>query len=187
VSLSFPELFERLRSGDPSALNQIVASLYPEMHRIASRHLRGERSDHTLQTTALVHEAYMKLFDGAKRQFDNEIHFLAVASRVMRQVLVDYARERSSLKRGGSDPNARAALIELEAGARLELLDLIELNDALSVLAAENENLARLVEMRYFGGMTAEESASVLGLSVHVVRYDLRIAQAWLRRKLSNG
>ena len=105
----------------------------------------------------------------------------------MRQVLVDYARERSALKRGGSDPNARAALIELEAGARLELLDLIELNDALSVLAAENENLARLVEMRYFGGMTAEESASVLGLSVHVVRYDLRSAQAWHRRKLSNG
>lgn len=185
-----PELFERLRNGDQSALNELVSALYDELHHIAGRHLRRERSDHTLQTTALVHEAYLKLFDSAERQFSDRVHFLAVASRVMRQVLVDYARTRTTKKRGGSghDTPERVAWttrLGADGEARVDLLNLIELDGALDALALEDESLARLVEMRYFGGMKAEETAEALGLSVHVVRHDLRLAQAWLRRKLA--
>ena len=181
------QLFERLRTGDESALTELTPTLYQELHRIASRQMRAERSNHTLQPTALVHEAYLKLFEGASRQFTDEIHFLAVASRVMRQVLVDYARGRATLKRtavpeGGG---ARTTSLEVQSGNGVELLELIELNDAIQELAAENETLARLIEMTYFGGMTAEETAQALGMSVHVVRHDLRFAQAWLRRKLA--
>lgn len=187
-----PQLFERLRTGDQSALNELVSALYEELHRIAARHLRRERSDHTLQTTALVHEAYLKLFDSPERQFNGRVHFLAVASRVMRQVLVDYAKARATKKRGGSghsDPQRVAWTTVLGAGgeARIDLLNLIEMDGALDALAQEDQSLARLIEMRYFGGMTAEETAEALGLSVHVVRHDLRLAQAWLRRKLDPG
>ena len=187
VSPSVPELFERLRGGDESALNELVTVLYNELHRIAARHLRGERPDHTLQATALVHEAYLKLFDSSERQFNGQAHFLAVVSRVMRQVLVDYARSRATQKRGGGDNTSWTASLEVEGAAGVELLELIALDDALRLLSGEDETLARLIEMRYFGGMTAEESAEALGLSVHVVRHDLRLAQAWLRRKLSNS
>jgi RNA polymerase sigma factor (TIGR02999 family) len=177
---------ERLRTGDQSALNEIVPPLYDELHRIASRHLRGERPNHTLQATALVHEAYLKLFAGQERRFTDEVHFLAVSSRVMRQVLLDYARTRATQKRSGVDRNASlTTVLEVAGDGGVELLELIELDDAIKALAAEDEALARLVEMRYFGGMTAEETAAALGLSVHAVRHDLRFAQAWLRRKLN--
>jgi RNA polymerase sigma factor (TIGR02999 family) len=172
------QLFERLRTGDDSVLGELTPTLYRELHRIASHHMRGERPDHTLQPTALVHEAYLKLFDGAGRPIADKVHFLSLASRVMRQVLVDYARSRSSQKR------SRPPNLEVKTDERMELLGLIELDDAIKELAAENESLARLIEMRYFGGMTAEETAEVLKESVHVVRHDLRYAHAWLRRRL---
>ena len=177
-----PHLVERLRAGDQSALNELAPALYDELHRIAACHLRGERPNHTLQATALVHEAYLKLFDSAERGFAGEVHFLAVASRVMRQVLVDYARGRATQKRAA--PSWTASL-QVEGDTGIELLELIELDSALKALTDEDESLARLIEMRYFGGMTAEETAEALGLSVHVVRHDLRFAQAWLRRKLA--
>ena len=148
----------------------------------------GERPDHTLQPTALVHEAYLKLFDGANQQFTDEVHFLAVASRVMRQVLVDYARARASQKRSAvpaGDGTPRSTSLEVRSGDELEIHDLIELDEALRDLARENAALATMVEMRYFGGMTAEETAEALGQSVHAVRHDLRFAQAWLRRRLA--
>lgn len=187
MSQAVQRLFERLRTGDESALSELTPTLYGELHRIAAYHMRGERSDHTLQPTALVHEAYLKLLDGAGREFTDQVHFLSVASRVMRQVLVDYARARASLKRsaipeGGAE--ARTTSLEVKTGDGIELLDLIELDGAIQELARENESLARLIEMRYFGGMTAEETAEALGESVHVVRHDLRFAHAWLRRKL---
>jgi RNA polymerase sigma factor (TIGR02999 family) len=187
VSQLVPELFEKLRTGDPSALGELTPALYDELHRIASRHLRGERSNHTLQATALVHEAYLKLFDAQERKFTDEVHFLAVASRVMRQVLVDYARARAAQKRSGGGERIPlwTASLEVNGDKGMELLELIELDDALKAMAEEDESLARLIEMRYFGGMTAEETAAALGMSVHVVRHDLRFAQAWLRRKLS--
>ncbi|HZO53472.1 MAG TPA: ECF-type sigma factor [Bryobacteraceae bacterium] len=186
MGIPAPELFRKLRAGDPSALNELTPALYAEMHRIASRHLRGERSNHTLQATALVHEAYLKIFGRPAGEFTDQVHFLAVASRVMRQVLVDYARARGSQKRAGQDRNpVWTTNIEVQGEKGVELVELIELDSAISALAAEDESLARLIEMRYFGGMTAEETAEALGLSVHVVRHNLRFAQAWLRRKMT--
>ena len=189
VSAPVPTLFEKLLTGDASALNELTPALYKELHRIAARHLSAERSDHTLQATALVHEAYLKLFDGAQRKFTDEVHFLAVASRVMRQVLVDYARSRAAQKRAGGAEKTTlwTASLEVNSGNGIELLELIELDDAIKALAAEDESLAQLIEMRFFGGMTAEETAEALGKSVHVVRHDLRFAQAWLRRKLTRS
>jgi RNA polymerase sigma-70 factor, ECF subfamily len=187
VSTTPPHVLDRLRTGDPTVINELTPALYEELHRIASRHLRSERCDHTLQPTALVHEAYLKLFGGAPGSFNGEIHFLAVASRVMRQVLVDHARARSSKKRGaGGEVNASwAGQLEIGPEHDSELVEMIELDSALHALAGEDESLARVIEMRYFGGMTAEETAEALGVSVHVVRHDIRLAQAWLRRRLT--
>ena len=190
VTLGVPELLEKLRAGDESAMNELVTALYDELHRIAARRLRGERSEHTLQTTALVHEAYLKLVGDNQRRFVDRVHFLAVASRVMRQVLVDYARARATKKRaGGGDaslqPVAWTTSIDVEGNACTEPMELLDLDRALDALAGEDQSLAQLIEMRYFGGMTAEETAEALGQSVHIVRHDLRLAQAWLRRKLS--
>lgn len=165
---------------------EITPNLYRDLHRIASRHLSAERRNHTLQATALVHEAYLKLAAGQDRRFADDVHFLAVASRVMRQVLVDYARSRAAKKRDSEPGKAEfAATLEVSGERGLEFVELMALDDALAALAAENERYARLIEMRYFGGMTAEESAEALGLSPHVVRHDLRFAQAWLRRRLT--
>jgi RNA polymerase sigma-70 factor (ECF subfamily) len=187
VTSPVPQLLERLRGGDQSVLNDLVTALYSELRRIAARQLRGERPEHTLQTTALVHEAYLRLFSDAPRNFEGKVHFLAVASRVMRQVLVDYARARGAQKRGGEGGSDRAAWttsLAVEGDSGIDQLELLELDRALEALASEDKALAQLIEMRYFGGMTAEETAEALGQSVHVVRHDLRLAQAWLRREL---
>jgi RNA polymerase sigma-70 factor, ECF subfamily len=188
LSASVTELITRLRTGDESALGELTPALYGELRRIASRQISGERPNHTLQATALVHEAYLKLINARDRTFADQVHFLAVASRVMRQVLVDHARARSTQKRLGDArrENLWTTTLEIPGEDGTELIELIELDAALEALAAENATLARLIEMRYFGGMTAEESAAALGISVHVVRHDLRFAQAWLRRKLSS-
>ena len=180
------ELFERLRSGDQSAFNDLVTALYPELRRIAARKLRSERPGHTLQTTALVHEAYLKLIGDDRRRFTDWVHFLAVAARVMRQVLVDYARSRATAKRGGDSAIVPPACLRVEGESGIELVELLDIDFALDALAAEDQQLARLIEMRYFGGMTAEDVAEALGLSVHVVRHDLQLAQAWLRRRLDD-
>ena len=185
MNSSVPELLRKLRTGDHAAADELTPALYRELHRIAARHLGGERPNHTLQATALVHEAYLKLLGGAERRFADEVHFLALASRVMRQVLVDYARARASQKRAGGAVQWTTSLV-VNGEKGVELLELIELDTAIQALAAEDENLAQLIEMRYFAGMTAEETAEALGLSVHVVRHDLRFAQAWLRRRMAN-
>jgi len=183
-------MLEKLRGADESALNELVTLLFDELHRIAARHLRGERPEHTLQPTALVHEAYLKLLGDRERGFADRVHFLAVASRVMRQVLVDYARARAAKKRSGEEqgklqPVQWTPRIEVESSSGTAQIELLDLDTALDALAREDQSLARLIEMRYFGGMTAEETAEALGQSVHIVRHDLRLAQAWLRRKLS--
>jgi RNA polymerase sigma factor (TIGR02999 family) len=185
-----PLLLERMCAGDKSALDELVTTLYDELHRIARRHLRGERPSHTLQTTALVHEAYLKLIGENRPRFADRAHFLAVASRVMRQVLVDYARARDTKKRAGEEhvhlaPEEWTSL-EVKSHADTEPVGLLDLDRALETLAQEDQSMAQLIEMRYFGGMTAEEIAEVLGQSVHIVRHDVRLAQAWLRRKLGH-
>lgn len=186
MNTSVPKLLQKLRTGEHSALSELTPALYQELRRIASRHVSGERPNHTLQATELVHEAYLKLFLGPERSYTDEVHFLAIASRVMRQVLVDYARARATQKRsGGTAIDSWTGSLEVQSEKGVELLDLIELDAAIEALAAENGALAQLIELRYFGGMTAEETAEALGLSVHVVRHDLRFAQAWLRRKLT--
>jgi len=174
-------------SETPYAPAELNDEIYGQLRRIAERHMGNERRNHTLQSTALVHEAYLKLNAVRDRTFSDEVHFLAVASRVMRQVLLDHARSRSTLKRsaGGVEVSSKTVL-ELKGDDGPEIVDMIQLDDALAALAKENETLARIVEMRYFGGLTAEESAEALGMSVHMVRHNLRFAQAWLRRKLSS-
>ena len=182
VNPPVPQLLERLRGGDQSVIDQLTVALYDELRRIAARHLRGERPGRTLQTTALVHEAYLKLCGQPERQFADRVHFLAVASRVMRQVLIDHARARATQKRGGEGPK-----LEVEAETGTEQIELLDLDRVLEALSQEDESLARIVEMKYFGGMTAEETAEALGRSVHIIRHDLHFAQAWLRRRLSRS
>jgi len=174
---------------NPDGLNRLVEALYGDLHRIAECHLRSERADHTLQPTALLHEAYLKLSDSAQSQFADRTHFLAIASRVMRQVLVDYARARLTDKRGNGkvqelDENESTACLHVVASRNTKPVEILELNEAIEALSREDSGLAELIELRYFGGMSAEETAAALGRSVHVVRHDLRLAHAWLRRKL---
>jgi RNA polymerase sigma factor (TIGR02999 family) len=166
----------------------LVSTLYGELHRVASRQLRGERMGHTLQTTALVHEVYLKLAGGRECGFNDRAHFLCLASRVMRQVLVDHARARATKRRGQDERGALQPLnegIQVEASKGAAPVELLDLDMALEALSREDQSLAQLIEMRYFGGMTAEETAGALGQSAHVVRHDLRLAQAWLSRRLS--
>lgn len=188
VNPAIPELLERFRSGDEAALNELVAALYTELRRVASRHLRGERPGHTLQTTALVHEVYLKLAGDRECGYTDRAHFLSVASRVMRQVLVDYARARATKKRAGDQHEKLQPLvtgIQMQVKTDIAPVELLDLDAALEALGHEDRLLAQLIEMRYFGGMTAEQTAEALGQSVHVVRHDLRLAKAWLCRRLS--
>lgn len=187
VSPTISHLLEQLSAGDETALDGLVTILYDELHQIAARQLRVERSAHTLQPTALVHEAYLKLLGDTERGFADRVHFLAVASRVMRQILVDYARARATKKRGGQQTRVETEFtprLEIPGDNSTESVELLDLDRALADLAREDQTLAQLVEMRYFGGMTAEETAAALGRSVHVVRKDLRLGHARLRQKL---
>ncbi len=175
-----------MRAGDAVARDQLMEVVYTTLHRIAEKHLRRERSGHMLQPTALVHEAYLKLLGRSEIQFRDRAHFFAAVSQAMRWILVDHARSRAAARRaqgGERVPMDEALDMEVEPGkAPVRLLDL---DLALDSLARESQPLAQLIEMRYFGGMTAEESAEALGRSVHVVRHELRLAHAWLRRKLT--
>jgi RNA polymerase sigma-70 factor (ECF subfamily) len=178
------KLLHHLRSGDEAARGELMNVVYATLHRIAKSHLRKERSDHTLQPTALVNEAYLKLFGHSEIQFADRAHFFAVVSQAMRRILVDHARARATARRGDGRVQSDPA-IGMESDSGRQQTRLLELDLAMDALAQENSTLAELIEMRYFGGMTAEETAEVVGRSVHVVRHELRLAPAWLRRKLA--
>ena len=178
------ELLRRVREGDSEASQELMPLVYAELRTIAGRYLRKERKDHTLQPTALVNEVYIRMFGAAAPNVANKSHFLAIASRMMRRILVDYARTKASGKRGGDIHRVEAAGLELGTDHR-DLVPLLELDRALDQLAAENPVLAQAIEMHYFGGLTADEAAEVTGRSVHSVRHDLRFAEAWLRRTLA--
>ena len=185
TSTSISELVHQYAQGDKAALNRLLPLVYAELRRIAGKHLRGERPGHTLQPTALVHEMYARLAKQDPPELQDRIHFLSVAAEVMRQILVDHARAKYAKKRGGrQDPlcleQAQPAFLDRPAA-------LIRVDDALDQLARQDPQKARLVEMRFFGGMTAEESAAILSLPVHVVRRELRVAQAWLQRELDGN
>jgi RNA polymerase sigma-70 factor, ECF subfamily len=161
--------------------------IYSELHRMARLFLRNRRPGETLQPTALVNEAYLKLVDNGQPQFVDRAHFLAVMSKVMRQVLIDHARAAAAIKRGGQAQRVDwdTAIIVESAGSQSQLR-ILEIDRALEALSSENPTLARVVEMHYFGGMTAEEIALVAERSAHVIRHELRLARAWLRRELAD-
>jgi RNA polymerase sigma factor (TIGR02999 family) len=186
MSSQIVALFHKVRGGDATALEELMPQVYGELRRMARAFMRRQRPGHTLQPTALVNEAFVKAFEGAPPQLADRAHFLALMARVMRQVLVDHARAHGAAKRGGADARVPwDTNIQVAAGRGGEQLNVLELQDALDALAREHPQLADVVEMHYFGGMTAEEAAAVVGRSVHVVRHDLRLARAWLRRELS--
>ena len=186
MSAAITLLIRRMREGDTSAANELMSVVYGELHRIAQAFMRRQEPGHTLQPTALVNEAFIKFAEGGPCALADRAHFLALMSRVMRQVLVDHARASRAAKRGGEAIVEWDSRIEVPAGGNaLEQVQLLDLHDALDALGAEDRLLAEVVAMHYFGGMTAEEIAAALNRSVHVVRHDLRLARAWLRRKLA--
>lgn len=177
------ELLLRWRAGERECLDRLIPRLEGELRRIAQRYMRTERRGHTLQTTALINEAYIKLVDQAQVDWQNRAQFLAVAARLMRQILVDHARELGREKRGGG-----AQLLPLNEFLEFSLVKpaaLVALDDALKDLAGFDARKAQIVELRYFGGLTAEETAQVLAVHPNTVIRDWGLAKAWLKRELS--
>lgn len=176
-------LLASLSQGDPAAAERLLPILYQELKGIANQHMRNERTDHTLQATALVHEAYLKLVDQSRVQWQGKAHFCAVASNIMRRILVDHARTKNAAKRGKGAQ--RITLDEQLMEGSLEAnVDLVDLDELLNELAALNSRHAKIIEMRYFAGMTIEETAAALDVSVSTVKGDWRTAKAWLTARL---
>jgi RNA polymerase sigma factor (TIGR02999 family) len=175
-------LLRNLSNGDQSALDELIPLVYRELRRIADGYLRVERRAHTLQPTALVHEAYLRLVGQDQPDYQNRAHFYGVAAQVMRQILVDHSRRFRAAKRGGGAVKLRLDEVPELAVERAELV--VRLDETLNELKEQDPLKAQLVEMRFFGGLTAEESAEALGLPVQKVRRQLRVAQAWLQREL---
>jgi RNA polymerase sigma factor (TIGR02999 family) len=171
--------------GDRAALDRLMSVVYGDLRRHAARALRRERSEHTLQTTALIHEAYLRLIDQRRVDWQNRAHFFGIAARLMRQILVDHARRRDAAKRGG--PERAVTLDDVVAGGSGPDLDVVALDRALDRLAALSERQARVVELRYFGGLSVEEAAEVLDVSPATVKNDWAAARAWLRGQLEAG
>ncbi len=171
-------LLARVRSGDSGAMDELLPLVYAELHRLANIVFQAEEPGHTLQPTAVLNEAFLRLFAGPTPEFADRAHFLGIAARVMRQILVDHARTRRAQKRGSG---MRVQFTE-NIPSPQPLDDLLDLDAALAKLGEEDSRLVILIEMRFFGGMTAEEIAEARTESVHVVRHDLRYAQARLRR-----
>ena len=175
-------LAEWSNSGDRDALDKLMPIVYEELRRQAARYLRHERDGHTLQTTALVHEAYVRLIDQAGVRWQNRAHFYAIAAEMMRRILVDHARKRNAAKRGGDA--LRVTLDEALQSSGPKDLDLIAVDEALTKLAALDQQQARVVELRFFGGLNVDETAEVLGISERTVKRDWSVAKAWIRREL---
>jgi RNA polymerase sigma factor (TIGR02999 family) len=184
ISNQVTQLLKKWKEGDQNALNDLVPLVYGELRRLAHYYLRSERSDHTLQSTALVHEAYLRLVKQEPHGLESRAHFMAVASRLMRQILVDFARSRAAAKR-----NFGYTLLLDDAMALPQSrdMDLILLDDALQRLSQLSERQGRIVEMRFFGGLSIEETAQVLGVSPATVERDWTVARAWLHREISRS
>lgn len=169
--------------GDKAALDELTPILYDELRRLADSYLRREREDHTLQPTALVHEAYVKLADQTKLEWQNRAHFFGIAAQVMRHILVDHSRKHNADKRGSGAPK-----VPIEEGLMVTQQrpsDIVALDDALNTLAKIDERKSKIIELRYFGGLTVEEMAEVLQISVATIGRELRMAQAWLHREMT--
>ena len=170
--------------GDRAVLDQMLPLVYDELHRQAHRYLRRERANHTLQTTALINEAYLKLVDQRAVQWQNRAHFFGIAAQAMRRILVDYAKTKNREKRGGAavDLPLEEALLVAATG---QSIDLLALDEALTRLALIDEQQTRVVELKYFSGLSIEETAEALGISPATVKRDWQMAKAWLRHELN--
>ena len=170
--------------GDEQALEALMPLVYDELRRVASRHLRRERPDHTLQTTALVHEAYLRLVDQRRVEWRNSVHFVALAAQLMRRILIDHARKRHQAKRGGDDA-AKVPLDVLGEMPAEQPADLLKLDEALTRLSDTDRQLGKIAELRFFGGLQNKDIAEVLGVSIPTVTRRSRMAKAWLHRYLA--
>ncbi len=177
-------LLIKWRAGDQEALQALIPLVYQELRRIAQHHLQQERPDHTLQSTALVHEAYLRLMKQGPVEIEHRAHFLAVASRLMRQILVDHARGHRAAKRGGG---LKLELNDVMGAQKPQNMDLVALDDALNELAKLDPQQTRIVELRFFGGLSIEETAEIVGVSPTTVKREWATARAWLRREVGRA
>jgi len=171
--------------GDQTALDKLLPLVYEELRRMAKRHMGRQSPGHTLQTTALIHEAYLRLVDQKETRWQNRAHFFAVAARAMRSILVDYARARHAAKRGGGV--LVVSLDEAAVASDERAAELVALDDALESLSAIDRRKCQVVELRHFGGLSVEETAEVLNVSSETVARDWRLARTWLLRELTNS
>jgi RNA polymerase sigma-70 factor (ECF subfamily) len=171
--------------GDRSALDRLVPVVHAELRRLARRQMSRERPDHTLQTSALVNEAYLRLIDLSRVRWQDRGHFFAMSARIMRRILVDHSRSRSSLKRGAA--RKMAAFEEALAVSNEPSVDLVALDDALNELESHDPRKSQVIEMRFFGGLSVEETAEALQVSAETVKRDWRLAKLWLLRELNRG
>jgi RNA polymerase sigma factor (TIGR02999 family) len=176
------ELLARWSQGESAAREKLVPLVYDELRRVARHCLAGQRPDHTLQSAALVHEAYLRLVGHSSVHWDDRVHFFAVAAQLMRRVLVDHARKRCAVKRGGD--HLTLTLDERLAPAKQRELNVVALDDALNELSRMNPQQGRIVEMRFFSGLSIEETAQALGISPATVKRDWAVARAWLYREM---
>jgi RNA polymerase sigma factor (TIGR02999 family) len=180
--MQITELLQRVQAGDQHALHTVIPLVYDELKKLAAGHLKRESKARPFETTALVHEAFLRLARGEHPSYENRSHFYGIASRLMRQILVDMARSRSREKRSAM---REVRLAEIPDFSRESDESLLVMDDALERLGRSDPLKVQLIEMRYFGGMTAEESAAALTMSVHTVRRELRLAQAWLHKEVA--
>jgi RNA polymerase sigma-70 factor (ECF subfamily) len=179
------QILQEVSGGDREAPARLMPLVYDELRRLADHYLRGERPDHTLQPTALVHEAYLKLIDQTRVDWQNRAHFFGVAAQLMRRILVDHARRHQAEKRGGF--RQKLTLDEAVDYSQTRDVDLVKLDDALTALAKFDARQSRIVELRFFGGLTIEETAEAIGISPATVKVDWSMAKAWLRREIGGG
>jgi RNA polymerase sigma factor (TIGR02999 family) len=185
ASNQITELLLSWNQGDQGAIDKLVPLVYRELHRLAQRYMSAERPGHTLQTTALVNEAYLRLVDSAHVNWESRTHFFGVCAQVMRRILVDWARTRGALKRGGDVSSLD--LDEALAAAKEPSTDLVAIDDALTALTAVDPRKGQVVEMRFFGGLSVEETAEVLKVSPVTVKREWRAARTWLYRELTGA
>ena len=181
MSQNITQLLSAWQSGDASALDQLAPAIYDELHRLANQYIRNESPGHTLQATALINEAFIRLVD-THQPWQNRAHFMGVAAQMMRRILVDHARARGSQKRGSNRTHVNIDEVTLFVQNNDDVV--IELDEALTKLAKFDERKAKLIELRFFGGMTYEETAEVLGISTTSLDRELRLAKAWLKQEL---
>lgn len=179
-------LLQEWRGGNAQALEQLMPLVYRELHSLASRHLSRERRDHTLQTTALLHEAYLRIAGQREADWQSRAHFFGIAAQAMRRILVDHARRDGRVKRGGGVPHVDLGEIDPpNPQAPIDTVDAYALDQALSRLEALDPDQGRMVELRFFGGMTIEETAEVMGRSTATIKREWAVARAWLYRELT--